>query len=350
MNHQETLRHALNIAQPMRGSCAPNPAVGACVVKDDNILAQGVHNGPSTPHAEIKALQECKGAIAGASLYVTLEPCCHHGLTPPCTEAIISAGISEVFYGAIDSNPKVAGQGIAHLQAAGIKCQQIELPEITDFYRSYNHWRETGLPWVTAKIALSLDGKIAGINGSRIALTGDAANDFTQRMRYQSDAILTTVRTVIADNPQLNARVNGTHYPKDVYIVDRGLKFNPSCQLMDTAKRITLLHNGTNPEKVKELQTLNIHCQSVKENNEGLVWHDILSYIGSAGVHDLWVEAGGRCFSSLLGAKRLNRAYFYVSPKFIGSEGYPSFTQAQDLVGHFNWQQLDRDGVLKIDF
>src|SRR3990167_2136538 len=170
--HIHRLKQALSLAESQRGFCAPNPSVGALVVKEGELIAEGVHRGPMKPHAEVEAIHHAGNQAEGASLYVTLEPCCHWGRTPPCTDLIVKSRIKAVYYAFQDPNPKVAGQGAKQLQAAGIECHSVELPEVTDFYRSYHYWIREGRPWVTAKLAISLDGKIAGPHGEPVSLTG----------------------------------------------------------------------------------------------------------------------------------------------------------------------------------
>src|SRR3989344_2995168 len=163
--YQDYLKRALKLAEKRRGFCSPNPAVGAVVVKDGKIIGEGWHEKAGAPHAEVMALASAGSSAAGGILYVTLEPCSHTGRTPPCTDLIIKTGIKAVYYGFKDSNLTVSGQGEFYLKSAGIACEQIELPEINAFYRSYAHWLKTKKPWVTAKIALSLDEKIASVDG-----------------------------------------------------------------------------------------------------------------------------------------------------------------------------------------
>ena len=145
------------------------------IVKDDKIVGQGYHHGPGLPHAEVEAIRQAGEQARGATLYVTLEPCCHHGKTPPCTELIIKTGIKQVYYGYRDPNPIVSGKGEQQLRAAGINCEFVEVAEINEFYRSYHHWHQTKLPWLTAKLALSLDGVYATSDHKPIQLTGEQA-------------------------------------------------------------------------------------------------------------------------------------------------------------------------------
>jgi diaminohydroxyphosphoribosylaminopyrimidine deaminase/5-amino-6-(5-phosphoribosylamino)uracil reductase len=152
MTHEIYLKQALQLAEIRRGFCAPNPSVGAVVVKNNKVISTGFHFASGAPHAEVDALNKCGDEARGATIYVTLEPCCHWGKTPPCTQLLIDRGIKTVIYGLSDPNPLVAGKGHANLEAANISCEQYTVPEISAFYASYYYWHKTGLPWVTAKI------------------------------------------------------------------------------------------------------------------------------------------------------------------------------------------------------
>jgi diaminohydroxyphosphoribosylaminopyrimidine deaminase/5-amino-6-(5-phosphoribosylamino)uracil reductase len=226
---------ALTQAQVNRGFCSPNPAVGAIIVKDHKVLATGFHLGPGTHHAEVDAIKKLSPAeTAGATIYISLEPCCHFGRTPPCTDALIQAGIKRVVYGYEDPNPLVKGKSQSLLQAANISCDYLPIAEIDAFYQSYSHWHLTKMPFITAKIALTLDGKMAGKLGQPIAITGPALQEFTHQSRKLSDAILTTAETILKDDPQLNIRLKNTIFTKPIYILDRQLKVSPEARIFST--------------------------------------------------------------------------------------------------------------------
>lgn len=208
------LYQALKLAQSRRGFCAPNPSVGALIVKNDRVLAKGCHWEAGLPHAEQIALSNLGEKAHGTSLYVTLEPCCHWGKTPPCVNSVIENGIKEVFIGMKDPNPRVCGKSIELLGKAGIPCQLIELPEIKTFYQSYSYWVKNKRPWVTTKLALSLDLKIAAEHGHPAKVTGKDLETYTHLRRQKSDAILTTTKTLKQGNPQLNARIGKNIHKK----------------------------------------------------------------------------------------------------------------------------------------
>ncbi len=206
---QRHLAFALREAQRGLGLTSPNPAVGAVIVKAGRVLAKGYHRRAGCPHAEIEALSALRSPAAGrgATLYVTLEPCSTHGRTPPCVEAIIRAGISRVVVGAIDPNPRHAGRGIALLQDAGIEVQTGVLePECRELNAPFNKWITTGLPWVIAKVGMSLDGRLTRPPGEGQWLTSPASRADAQHLRARADAILIGANTLRADNPQLTIR------------------------------------------------------------------------------------------------------------------------------------------------
>ena len=318
------LKQCLTLAYLGKGQCAPNPAVGAIVVHNGEVLGAGYHKKAGQPHAEVYALTTAGEKARGATLYVTLEPCCHYGRTPPCTEAIIKAGIQHVVYAHEDPNPEMQGQGVAALRAAGISCKQILLEDINDFYRSYQYWLRTKKPWITAKLALSYDNKIAGTNGTAVKITGDEAMRFTHQHRLISDAILTTAATVNNDNPKLNVRLEEVALKKSVYVIDRELTLKHDLQLFQTAENIIVFHQPTLNEQQKEykrkLILLGVSCVSIPLQGNYLNLNKILNHLGMVGFHDVWVEAGSQLFYALLEGNYAHQAYIYQSDKVLGSE------------------------------
>lgn len=347
--HTTYLQKALELAKNRRGFCAPNPSVGAVIVKDDQVIATGFHLASGHPHAEVEALNKIDDVAKDATLYVSLEPCCHaNKKTPPCTELIIQRGIKKVIYAFRDPNPAVAGLGEKTLHDAGIECGQISLPEIDAFYRSYQHWWQTKTPFITAKLAISLDGKIAGINGVRTNITGAAAQQFTHQQRKLSDAILTTAKTICADNPLLNVRLENETLKKPVYILDSGLNIPLDANIFSTAEKITIFHKkNILPKKI------NARCIGVDYDGEHLNLEEIINFIGQVGIHDLWIEAGGACFSAFAQQHLLQRAFIYIAPRLLGKDARSAFNTTQDLfvgVKKIQWQNLDRDAICEMDW
>lgn len=352
-NEPKFLIHALKLAQLNRGYCAPNPAVGALIIDNNqNIIATGYHTGPGQAHAEIEALKQVNFNAKGCTLYVTLEPCCHFGRTPPCTDAIINSGISKVIYAYKDPNPIVKGKSKSLLQAANIQCQQIKIPEVDRFYDSYRHWTQTKTPFITAKIAMTLDGKIAKKTGNPLRITGNELQSFTHQCRNHHDAILTTNKTIQLDNPNMNVRLNGEIKSKPIYILDSQLNFNPNTKIMETAKNITLFYNQQLPldEHLKALTNKGIQCIGINPAAIGLNLKQIIEFIGKEGIHDLWIEAGGTCFSAFCEQNLVQKVYVYLAAKWQG-EGLTAFSNDFDFkAATLSWQQHGNDVLCEMNW
>lgn len=348
------MREALRLAGVRRGFCAPNPSVGAVIVQAGKVIARGLHWASGCAHAEVDALRKLEfGTARGSTLYVTLEPCCHFGKTPPCTEAIIASGIKEVVYGLRDPNSVVAGKGEQALLEAGILCRQLEWPELTQFYHSYGYWQRSGRPWVTAKLALSLDGKIAEADGRPAVITGPELVQLTHQCRKRSDAILTTVRTIQADNPQLNVRLGDEMIAKPIYVLDRLLAIPRGAKIFKTAAKLTLFYQAN--LDVPEWLSLAAHCVPLPLFRDTLYLDcpAVLEQIGRDGIHDLWVEAGGKCFQSLCQQNLLNRGLIYLGAKKLSADAKTAFTADFDVFSQtqaMRWQMVGGDAVCELDF
>lgn len=348
MNH---LRRCLELAQSRRGFCSPNPAVGACVVCEEKILSEGFHNGPGTDHAEVVALTSLERIPENAVLFLSLEPCCHWGRTPPCTELIIEKGVRHVIYGFQDPDFRVAGKGHSRLREAGVRCEYIEIPEIQHFYRSYKHWVSFGRPWVTFKLAMSWDGKVAGPCHEPIHITGIEAKNYTHERRFHADAILTTSQTILSDDPEFNVRLfEMAPLPKPLYILDSFLKISDSARVFSSTGPVTLLH-GPHAEKarVKRFQKNGVRILELSALGNGLDLVKALALIGADGVHDLWVEAGPTLYKALSEERLVNQALFYFGPQWLGMDAY-SAALPQVPMGHTRWFGLGNTGACEVDF
>lgn len=347
LNHQYMLQ-ALSQAKKGKGQCAPNPAVGAVIVKDNQVLAVGYHKEAGLPHAEVEAISQLSDfECAGAEMFVTLEPCSHFGRTPPCADLIIQKKFKAVYFGFLDPNPLVQGKGREKILKAGIHCEQINLSEINQFYQSYVYWIENKRPVVTAKVALSLDGKIAETHKSQIKLTNKEADLFTHQQRYWADGILSTADTVILDNPKFNARLPDGHYQKKLFLIDTKLKLPLFAEIFQTTKSITLFHSE-NANKSK-FENKNIHFFGCSETEEGLNLKEIINILGEIGLQDVWVEAGSKLLNSLLKLNLLNRLIVYVCPIILGPKAWPSFLEIHKLPEP-TWQQLGSDVMAQFEF
>lgn len=355
MKHENYLTRALELAKTRQGATGSNPAVGAVIVKDDLILAEGYHWGTGHPHAEIEAFAKLTPQqLEGATLYVTLEPCCHFGRTPPCVEAIAKHKIAAVYYGYQDPNPKVAGKGAQFLQNQAISCTHIPLAAITVFYKSYQHWWTTQKPFVIAKLAITLDAKIAHPAGQPATITSQDANNLTHRLRKRANAILTTAKTIIADNPQLNVRLPHQTIAKPIYIIDRHLSTPINAKIFTTAEKLTFFYQSSlPPEKLKPFQDQNAHCIPIEAHNHQLSLTTILTEIGKQGCHELFIEAGGHLFQSLITAHLVNQALIWIAPKLLGPQAIPAFPLKEDIfiaAKKVKWEIFDKDILCKIEY
>ena len=340
---QHYLSKALALAHKGLGSTAPNPAVGAVIVKNDTIIGQGYHAQAGHPHAEINALQSCQEDPRGADLYVTLEPCCHWGKTPPCVDAIMQAGIKRVYFAEQDPHPAVKGQGQATLIKAGITCEHHPSEKTRLFYQAYRHWLTTGRPQVTVKLALSHDHKVAHAQARPAAITGPEIAMLTHQSRLKADAILTTYQTICCDDPQMNARINGTTTAKPVYVIDRQLQFGLNWQLNHSAKMVILLHQ---PHSSPTLRAAHIRHLAI-----GTPFiEQALVAIGKEGIHHLWVETGPTVYQLLVQSGLADSVWLYHSPRVLGPNALavtPPATPPDLIYSRTNREQYGQD-VLEI--
>lgn len=292
-NDEAMMRLAIREARKGIGKTAPNPAVGAVLVRKGKILASGWHRAAGRPHAEIEALKKTSDA-RGATLYVTLEPCSTHGRTPPCTSAIIQAGITRVVFGATDPNPAHAGRATAILQKAGIEVSSgILSSECALLNRAWNKWISTGLPYVTAKAGMSLDGRIASPPDRRW-ITSEAARRDAMKLRAECDAILVGAETIRIDNPHLTLRgLRAAKQPWRVVWSRSGKIPKASNVLTDIHRERTLVFSG------KSLRT-------------------VLKELGRRGVQHVLIEGGGRTLGEAFDKELVDRVVFYIAPILMG--------------------------------
>ncbi|MCX7117662.1 MAG: bifunctional diaminohydroxyphosphoribosylaminopyrimidine deaminase/5-amino-6-(5-phosphoribosylamino)uracil reductase RibD [Legionellales bacterium] len=321
--HEQFLLAALDQAWLGRGLCSPNPSVGAVAVQNGHIIAQTWHRGAGTAHAERLLLDKLPQNISDLTLYVTLEPCNHWGKTPPCVDAILAYGVKKVVYAYKDPNPLVmANDTPALLRAHGIEVLHHPLKAIDDFYQSYRHWTLTRRPWVTVKLAQSLDGKIAGMGGERISLSNELCAQFTHQSRLRSDVILTTARTIQQDDPLLNVRLTEQSLSKPVAVIV-GRDFpHPKSNIFTTASHCHLYYEEHLP-RPSPLPNTSFYPMPV---TAGLLSLDaLIQHLGQLGYHDVWVEAGGTLFSALHQARCVNKTYLYIVPRVLGDGALPAY-------------------------
>lgn len=317
---------ALTLAQSRQGFCSPNPSVGAVLVDAlGEVVGQGAHWQAGEDHAEVVAIKQAGALSLGATLYVTLVPCHHQGKTPPCTQAIIKAGIKAVVYAYADPHELVQTHtSCLALEAAGIKVAHQPASSVTEFYQSYQYWCERKRPWVDVKLVHSCDGHIAEANGQPVSLSGHQFNAWVHQQRSHHDALLTTVKTVLADNPRLNARLPNQTVNKPVFVIDRTLKMPNSAQLWQTASPLFLFYDEHLP--VEAVHFSKLHDQGatlipVPCQDGQLSWSAILDKIGSLGFHSLWSEMGAIATQSLISSMQWQRFLLVQTPQTLKS-GY----------------------------
>ncbi|ADI13410.1 bifunctional diaminohydroxyphosphoribosylaminopyrimidine deaminase/5-amino-6-(5-phosphoribosylamino)uracil reductase RibD [Truepera radiovictrix] len=328
--HERYMSRALELAERGRGSTAPNPMVGCVIVRDDEIIGEGWHERAGEAHAEVRALQDARsrGArVRGATLYVTLEPCNHTGRTPPCTEAILEAGVRRVVIAALDPDPRVDGSGVARLQAAGVEVVTgvlaAEAEAQNEVFRTV-HLR--GRPWVLYKTAMTLDGKIATRTGRSRWITGPAARERVQRWRAHLSAVAVGVNTVLLDDPLLTCRVPGGHTPHKV-VFDTVARTPPTAQLFHPdpqgeAARVTLFVTERAPAaRVAALRYRGAEVVVLPETRGRADVRSALAHLKEVGVQTLLLEGGGTLAWSFFEVQAVDRVAVFIGPKLLGGGG-----------------------------
>lgn len=348
------LQRAVELAWERRGFCAPNPSVGAVVVRQGQVIAEGLHKAAGLPHAEVDALSKLGDEpLRDCTLYVSLEPCCHTGRTPPCTDLILKRGIGRVVYAATDPNPKVSGGGFRRLRDAGVEVLHFPIPEAQTFYESYTWWRRTGTPFTTLKLAISLDGKTAGPGGQPVPLTGAAANAYTHLCRRRSDVLLTTARTVLADNPRLNSRMGGEEIGKPVVVLDRLGRTPPHARLFQAASQVLIFVGQDCPaDKAHALRAAGAEVISLAEAGGLLPLRSVLANLGERGFQDLWVEGGAALFCTFLSERLAQKALLYVAPHCLGAglEAFGDRWPGWAPGARFEWSAQGNDALLEVSW
>ena len=325
--HEEMMRRAVLLAARGRGHTAPNPLVGAVLVRDGEILGEGWHAVYGGLHAERAALEDCKRrghSPKDAVLYVTLEPCCHHGKQPPCTEAVIDAGIRAVFVGSADPNPLVAGKGVAALRAAGIQVTEGFLADECDALNApfFRHMK-TGLPLVTVKYAMTLDGKTACASGASRGITGEAAREEVHRSRAASGAVMVGINTVLKDDPLLTCRIPGGRNPLRV-VCDSALRTPLSSALVNSAAEIPTLLACCVSDSERHAPYLRAGCEVLCFSGERVPLPELLRCLGERGINEVFVEGGAELAWSLISEGLAQRVQAYIAPKLFGGRTAPS--------------------------
>lgn len=358
---------ALELAANGAGHTSPNPLVGAVIVRNGEVIGAGWHEYCGGLHAERNAIKDCferGNDPKGATIYVTLEPCCHYGKTPPCTEAIIERGFSRVVYGAFDPNPKVAGKGLEILKKAGIEVDgpvlNRECLEINDIFF---HYITTGLPFVIMKYAMTADGKIAAYTGDSRWVTGEAARKHTHKTRKRVAAIMVGIGTVLADDPMLNCRLeepdlkrDGTPFDRSVdpvrVVCDSNLRIPLDCRIVKTAgaiRTIVACADGADPEKKAALEKAGVEVIDVMADRDGRASLPlIIEKLGALGLDSVLLEGGAELNFSALEDGIPDKLQVYIAPKLIGGAGAKSPIGGKGIAKMADCVDLGRPKITRL--
>ena len=357
---ESMMRRAIMLARQGAGWTNPNPLVGAVVVKDGRVIGEGYHEVYGSLHAERNALAACAEDPAGATLYVTLEPCCHTGKQPPCIEAVIAAGITRVVVGSRDPNPLVSGKGNEALRAAGIEVVEDVLRDRCDALNPvFFHFMTTGRPYVVSKWAMTLDGKIATHSGDSQWVSCEESRADVHLLRHRLAAIMVGINTVLADNPMLTARCDfPTNQPLRV-VVDGKLRIPHDCQLVQTANEVPVLVAtavAQAGDRAEELRALGVEVVSLPRPDGEVDLSALIHLLGTRGVDSVLVEGGGTLHEAMFRTGLVDRTIVYLAPKVCGGatakspvagEGIEKMADALEL-GHPMVERLGDD--LKITY
>jgi len=324
------MRRALHLAE--RGFTPPNPMVGCVLVRDGVNVGEGWHPYAGQPHAEVFALRAAGDRAAGATAYVTLEPCSHFGRTPPCADALIAAKVRRVVVATPDPNPKVSGRGMARLQAAGIEVVLgvLETPA-RRINEAFLHFHTTGGPFVTLKAAMTLDGKIATRTGDSRWITGPKARRFVHLQRARSGAVLVGIGTLLADDAQLTARLPGVTLPRQPLriVVDSRLRTPPDCAAVrlatPEAPLLIATQESVDSARARALIQEGVEILSLPADITGRVdLSALIQELAKRQIISIWVEGGGELHASLLAAGLAHKAFFFIAPKLLGGKNAPT--------------------------
>jgi len=317
---------ALQLAE--KGSCTtmPNPAVGCVIVKGEEIIGEGWHEAAGLAHAEINALVQAGDNAKGATAYITLEPCCHHGRTPPCTDAIVAAGIARVVVAMEDPNPKVAGNGLKELSSKGVevKCGLLQ-PQAEKLNKAFYFRMRHGRPYVRCKLAMSVDGRTAMASGESKWITSESAREDVQRLRACSSSIMTGYNTVALDDPSLTVR-SETVFSGELIrqkqpirvILDSQLRTSPDARLFDQPGRTLVFTIKQNEEQEQPLKRSGTEICYVEADNGSLNLNAVLEELANQEINDVLLEAGATLSGAMLQAGLIDELIIYMAPKLMG--------------------------------
>lgn len=336
------MMRAITLAEKGIGMTSPNPIVGAVIVKDGQIVGEGYHQAAGLPHAEINAIKDARVSLDGSTMYVTLEPCAHYGRTPPCVEAIVKSGIKRVVIYETDPNPLVNGKGIKFLRQHKVKVDfcRFDLPgsSFTSLNCGFKKWIKHKIPYVTLKLALTMDGRIADRYGNSRYITSNESRRFVHYLRYISDAILIGANTVRLDDPLLNHRLVSFKKRKPItrIILDGSLSLNPMYRVFsrDGAKSILLTTQSAfnrKKELVKRFNNAGVEVVPFRAESGKIRIKDILEYCGSINILYLFVEGGGVVFTDFISQREADLLIMMIAPRLLGEKAKNFFLGSNSM-------------------
>lgn len=360
MPEEKYMRRAIKLAKKGSGHVNPNPLVGAVIVRDGEIIGEGYHECYGQLHAERNAIANAKkrgNSLEGSTIYVTLEPCCHYGKTPPCTEAIIEEKIARVVVGSDDPNPLVSGKGFQMLREKGIEVIPHFLKEECDAMNHvFFHYIRTGTPYVAMKYAMTMDGKIACYTGDSKWVTGEESRAYVQTLRNHYKGIMAGIGTVLADDPMLNCRIEGGRDPIRI-IADSHLRIPMDSQLVRTAGQQPLIVAclpDADEEKAAQLQEKGVEVLRIpgvttaditEEQKEVISLPVLMKELGARKIDGILLEGGGQLNESALQAGIVDRIYCYIAPKIFGGAQAKTPVEGQGLTRAADAWQFKRIGM-----
>lgn len=341
------MKRALELAELGRGKVAPNPMVGAVIVKAGKIIGEGYHKKYGDNHAEVNAFANATEDVSGATLYVTLEPCAHYGKTPPCAKRIVKEGIKKVVIGVLDPNPLVAGKGVNILKDAGIEVVvgvlEEECRKINEVFMKYI---KTSRPFVLMKYAMSLDGKISTATGKSKWISCEKSRRDVHKLRNNLSAIMVGINTVIKDNPMLNCRIEGGNDPIRI-IVDSNLRIPLDSKIVNTSNNISTIVATTHKadkDKIKLLEERNVEVIVAKEKDGRVDITSLIDKLGEKKIDSILLEGGSEINFSCLQEGIVDKVRIYIAPKILGgnnAKGAVGGRGVSEMIESFNIENID---------
>jgi diaminohydroxyphosphoribosylaminopyrimidine deaminase/5-amino-6-(5-phosphoribosylamino)uracil reductase len=342
------MRHALGLAALGINTTDPNPRVGCVLAHGDRVVGEGWHERAGGAHAEVRALQSAGAAARGATAYVSLEPCAAHGRTPPCTEALVAAGVARVIYASADPNPKMSC-GAQRLRAAGIEVAGgLLAAEARALNVGFFARHERGLPWVRLKLGASLDGRTALAGGESRWITGKPARADAQLFRARSSVVLTGIGTVLADDPALNVRIDGASRQPLRAVLDTQLRAPATARMFDREGAAAVFTASTDQARSQALEQRGIRVERVPAASGGVDLPAVLARLAALEANEVWIEAGARLAGAFLAADLIDELVVYLAPCLLGPQARPlaQLPELRRLEDRLNlrYEAVDRIG------